>query len=59
VPNSKRTKLDDKSLACVLLSVSEESKAYRIYDPASQKIIVSRDVVFKLRRQGLGLGQAA
>ena len=34
-------------MACVLLGVSEESKAYRLYDPASQKIIVSRDVVFE------------
>ena len=35
VPDSKRTKLDDKSLSCVLLGVSEESKAYRLYDPVS------------------------
>jgi hypothetical protein len=47
VPDSKRAKLDDKSLACVLLGVSEESKAYRLYDPASQKIIVNRHVVFE------------
>ena len=47
VPDSKRTKLDDKSLVCVLLGVSEESKAYRLYDPVSQRIIVSRDVVFE------------
>ncbi|CAL8176431.1 unnamed protein product [Prunus armeniaca] len=39
VPDSKRTKLDDKSLRCVLLGVSEESKAYRLYDPVSQKIL--------------------
>lgn len=37
VPDVKRTKLDDKSLKCVLLSVSEESKAYRLYDPLSEK----------------------
>ena len=30
-----------------LLGVSEESKAYRLYDPISQRIITSRDVVFK------------
>ena len=47
VPDSKRTKLDDKSLSCVLLGVSEESMAYRLYDPTSQRIIISRDVVFK------------
>nr|XP_028948054.1 uncharacterized protein LOC114820894 [Malus domestica] len=43
----KRVKLDDKSLKCILMGVSEESKAYRLFDPISQKIIISRDVVFE------------
>ena len=47
VPDSKRKKLDDKSFQCVLLGMSEESKAYRLYDPTSKKIVVSRDVVFE------------
>ena len=47
IPDCKRTKLDDKSVRCVFLGVSEESKAYRLYDPISQKIIISRDVVFE------------
>ena len=47
VPDSKRTKLDDKSVICVLFGVSQESKAYRLYDPNSQKIVVNRDVVFE------------
>ncbi|RVW41754.1 Retrovirus-related Pol polyprotein from transposon TNT 1-94 [Vitis vinifera] len=47
VPDNKRKKLDDKSFQCVLLGVSEESKAYRFYDPVSKKIVVSRDVVFE------------
>ena len=46
VPDSKRIKLDDKSLKCIFFGVSEESKAYRLFDPVSQKVIVSRDVVF-------------
>lgn len=46
VPDNKRTKLDDKSVRCVLLGVSEESKAYMLYDPITRKIIISRDVVF-------------
>ncbi|MCH81754.1 retrovirus-related pol polyprotein from transposon tnt 1-94, partial [Trifolium medium] len=47
VPDSQRTKLDDKSIKCVHLGVSDESKAYKLYDPEKKKIIVSRDVVFE------------
>ena len=47
IPYRKRTKLDDKSVRCVLLGVSGESKAYRLYDPISHKIIVSKDVKFE------------
>ncbi|BBG96684.1 transposable element gene, partial [Prunus dulcis] len=45
VPDSRRKKLDNKSFKCVLLGVSEESKAYRLYDPISKKIVISRDIV--------------
>jgi transposase InsO family protein len=41
IPNNKRVKLDAKSFKCILLGVSEESKAYRLFDPISNKIIVS------------------
>ncbi|RVW38412.1 Retrovirus-related Pol polyprotein from transposon TNT 1-94 [Vitis vinifera] len=44
---TREKKLDDKSFQCVLLGVSEESKAYRLYDLVSKKIVVSRDVVFE------------
>jgi hypothetical protein len=37
VPDSKRVKLDAKSLKCILLEVSEESKAYKLFDPISKK----------------------
>ena len=47
VPDIKRTKLEDKRFTCVLLGVSEESKAYRLYDPIANKIVISRDVVFE------------
>ena len=47
VPDAKRKKLEDKSFSCVLLGVSEESKAYRLYDPISKRIVVSRDVKFE------------
>lgn len=47
VPDSKRIKLDDKSMKCILLGVSEESKAYRLFNPVSKKIVISRDVIFE------------
>lgn len=46
VLDQKRTKLDDKANKCVFLGVSKESKAYKLYNPVSKKIIISRDVVF-------------
>jgi hypothetical protein len=50
VPDAHRKKLDGKSIKCILLGVSEESKAYKLYDPVEKKIIVSRDVVFEESR---------
>lgn len=46
VPNDQRKKLDDKSVRGVLLGVSEESKAYRMYDPVKRKVVIIRDVIF-------------
>ncbi|KAK2427210.1 putative mitochondrial protein [Trifolium repens] len=47
VPDVHRKKLDGKSIKCVLLGVSEESKAYKLYEPVGKRIIVSRDVIFE------------
>ncbi|RDX62156.1 hypothetical protein CR513_59542, partial [Mucuna pruriens] len=47
VHDQKRSKLDDKSTKCVLLGVSEESEAYKLYDPINDKIHISRDVKFQ------------
>ena len=46
VPDAKRIKLDAKSQKCVFFGVSEESKAYRMYNPITKKLIISRDVIF-------------
>ncbi|CAJ2653663.1 unnamed protein product [Trifolium pratense] len=46
MPDVHRKKLDPKSVKCVHLGVSEELKAYKLYDPVQKKIIISRDVVF-------------
>ena len=46
VPDEKKGKLDDKSKKCILVGYSENSKAYRLCNPISKKIIISRDVHF-------------
>lgn len=51
VPDARRTKLEDKSFACVLLGVSEKSKGYRLYDPNGRRIVISRDVIFEEERR--------
>lgn len=43
-PNLK--KLDDRSKKLVYFGSEPGSKAYRLFDPSTRKIIVSRDVVF-------------
>ena len=41
-----RAKLDDKSVNCVFIGYATQSKAYRLYNPVSKKVIISRNVVF-------------
>lgn len=47
VPSKLRRKLDDKSEKCIFVGYSEQSKSYKLYNPISKKVIVSRDVKFK------------
>lgn len=47
MPEAKRGKLDDKSFPCIMLGVSDESKGYRLCDPKTKRIVVSKDVVFE------------
>jgi hypothetical protein len=46
VPKAKRRKLDDRGEKCIFVGYSEESKAYKLYNPLTNKVMVSRDVVF-------------
>ena len=46
IPDVKRKKLDDKGEKCVFLGVSDYSKAYKLYNPVTKKIVISRDVIF-------------
>lgn len=44
IPDETRTKLDPKAVECVFVGYSLTSKAYRLYDPTRERIIISRDV---------------
>eukprot|EP00253_Pinus_taeda_P027098 PITA_27098 len=46
VPNQLRRKLDSKGEKCVFVGYCGESKAYKLYNPSTKKLIVSRDVQF-------------
>ena len=41
-----RKKLDDKAEKCVFIGVNETSKAYKLFNPLTGKIVTSGDVVF-------------
>lgn len=43
VPTQKRVKLDER---CIFLGMSDESKAYKMYDPISETVVISKDVIF-------------
>ncbi|GJV99668.1 zinc finger, CCHC-type containing protein [Tanacetum coccineum] len=47
VPSQHLTKLNDRSTKMVYLGNEQGSKAYRLFDPTTQRICVSRDVKFK------------
>lgn len=51
VPDERGVKFDAKSRKCIFFGVSDESKAYRFFDPISKKNVVSRDVVFEEAQQ--------
>ncbi|PKI36228.1 hypothetical protein CRG98_043380, partial [Punica granatum] len=46
VPQTKRSKLDEKSEPGIFVGYSLQSKGYRVFQPQTDRVIVSRDVVF-------------
>ena len=44
IPNEKWKKLEPKSHKCIFISYSEDSKAYRLFDPSKQSFLIRRDV---------------
>lgn len=46
VPKEKRKKLDDKAVKRTYIGFDENSKGFRVTDPRTQRIVVTRDIVF-------------
>lgn len=46
----KEKKKDDKGGKCIFLSASYHSKACKLYNPSTKKIVISRDVIFDGKR---------
>lgn len=46
IPNVDTTKLADRSMEVVNLGREPGMKGYRLYDPISKRVLVSRDVIF-------------
>lgn len=44
VPDQQRTKLEDKSKKYVFIGYDEKTKGYKLLEPTSKKVVVSRDV---------------
>ena len=41
-----REKFDEKGEKCIFIGYSDHSKGYRLYNPNTQELIISRDVIF-------------
>lgn len=46
IPAEKRTKLERRATPGIFVGYSSTNKGYRVYDPSTKKILVSRDVRF-------------
>jgi transposase InsO family protein len=44
---ARRTKLDDKSEKCIFVGYGERRMGYKLYNPITKKVIMSRDVIFE------------
>jgi len=49
IPKNKRKKLNPRSREAIFMGYSMQSKGYKIWDPESRKMLVSRDVIFRER----------
>ena len=47
IPEARRTKLDDKGERCIFLGYGDRIMGYKLYNPITKKVIMSRDVIFE------------
>jgi hypothetical protein len=53
IPSALRSKLESKAKVCLYLGPSLNSRAHRLFDPSTNRIVTSRDVVFDESKLGL------
>jgi len=46
IPKEDRRKVDSKAIRCTFIGYCSQYKAYRLFNPSTHKIFVSRDVIF-------------
>ena len=46
IPKEDRRKLDSKAIRCTFIGYCSQYKAYRLFNPSTHKIFISRDVIF-------------
>jgi hypothetical protein len=47
ISDARRTKLDDKSERCIFVGYGERRMGYKLYNPITKKVIMSKDVIFE------------
>ena len=47
IPDARKTKLDDKSEKCIFIGYGDRRMGYKLYNPITKKVIMSRDVIFE------------
>ena len=57
INSQTRQKLNEKSEKCIFIGYSLESKAYRLYNPLSGKVIISRNVILMKKKAGNGMAE--
>lgn len=53
IPKQNRNKLESKTLKCLLMGYDSHSKAYRVFEPHSCKIYITRDIIFDETKIGM------